>query len=80
MGEYILCYKGRIVGGIYDNRLLVKAVPAAMRMMPQAIREVPYEGAKPMLLVEDIDSPGFLGRLFEAMLPELPVKKERRAK
>ena len=80
MGEYILYYKGRIVGGIYDDRLLVKPVPAAMAMMPQAAHEVPYEGAKPMLLVEDVDSPGFIGRLFEAMLPELPIKKERKTK
>ena len=67
MGEYILYYEGRIVGGIYDDRLLVKPVPAARALLPQAREEAPYPGAKPMLLVEEVDRRGFLAELFAAM-------------
>ena len=55
MGEYILYYRGRVIGGIYDDRLLVKPVPAAVSRMPEALRELPYEGARPMLLVGNVD-------------------------
>ena len=63
--------KGRIVGGIYDNRLLVKPTPAAKAYMPDSEPELPYEGAKPMLLVTEPDTPGYLTGLFEAMYSEL---------
>ena len=72
MGEYILYYRGRIVGGIYDNRLLVKPVKSAIACMPDAIYEAPYDGAKEMLLVEDVDNKDFLTDLFQAMYDELP--------
>ena len=82
MGEYILYFRGRIVGGIYDDRLLVKPVPAALSLMPETSREPPYPGAKEMLLVEDVDNGDFLRALFLAMYEELqPVKirkKERK--
>jgi len=77
MGEYILYYQGRIVGGIYDDRLLVKPVPAARACLPQARLETPYEGAKPMLLVDIVDDADALAALFEAMLPELPEPKRK---
>ena len=77
MGEYILYFRGRIVGGIYDDRLLVKPVPAALSLMPDAPRELPYPGAKEMLLVEDVDSGGFLRDLFRAMYDELPPPRRR---
>ena len=67
MGEYILYYRGKIIGGIYDDRLLVKPVMAAKRLMPDAVLEIPYDGAKEMLLVEDVDDRGFLVRLVEAL-------------
>ena len=73
MGEYILYFRGRIVGGIYDDRLLVKIVPAALELMPDALRELPYPGAKEMLLVEDVDNADFLRTLFTAMYDELPA-------
>ena len=60
MGEYIICYRGKIVGGIYDNRLLVKPVKSAVSIMPDAVYELPYEGAKEMLLVDNVDSREFL--------------------
>ena len=76
MGEYILYFRGRIVGGIYDDRLLVKPVPAALGLMPDAPRELPYPGAKEMLLVEDVDNGDFLRDLFRAMYDELPPPKK----
>lgn len=77
MGEFILYYRGRIVGGIYDDRLLVKPVPAALALMPDAPRELPYPGAKEMLLVEDVDDAEFLQDLFRAMYDELPPPHSR---
>ncbi len=78
MGEYILYYHGRIVGGIYDDRLLVKPVQAALAYMPDAAEELPYEGAKPMLLVDHVDDAAYLCGLFEAMLPQLPLPKKKK--
>ena len=80
MGEFIIYYRGRIVGGIYDNRLLVKPVEAAIRYMPTAPYEVPYEGAKEMLLVEKVDHKEFLTGLFHAMYEELPAPKPKKKK
>ncbi len=78
MGEYILYYRGRIVGGIYDDRLLVKPVKAARSYMPTASYELPYEGAKEMLLVEDVDQKDFLTGLLKAMYEELPEPKKKK--
>lgn len=78
MGEYILYYKGKIVGGIYDDRLLVKPVKSAIAYMPNAGYELPYDGAKEMLLVDDVDSKGFLTGLFKAMFDELPDPKPKK--
>ena len=75
MGEYILYYRGKIIGGIYDDRFLVKPVKSALDMMPDADREIPYEGAKEMLLVENVEDRAFLKELFEAMYAELPAPK-----
>ncbi len=77
MGEYIIYYKGKIAGGIYDDRFLVKPVKAAVSMMPDAAFEIPYEGAKEMLLVEDVDNRAFLKKLLEAMYDELPASEKR---
>ena len=80
MGEYILYYHGKIVGGIYDDRLLVKKTRAALECMPAAVCDFPYEGAKEMLLVEEVDNKEFLTKLVEAMYDELPLPKPRRRK
>lgn len=80
MGEYILYYRGKIVGGIYDDRLLVKPVKSAISYMPAAVYELPYDGAKEMLLVEDVDSKEFLTGLFNAMYDELPAPKLKKKK
>ena len=80
MGEFILYYRGKIIGGIYDDRLLVKPVKAALAVMPDAVYELPYEGAKPMLLVEEVDSKEFLTNLFTAMYSELPAPKPKKSK
>ena len=76
MGEYIIYYRGKIVGGIYDDRFLVKPVKSAAAMMPDAGMELPYEGAKEMLLVEEVDDGEFLKELFEAMYDELPKRRK----
>ena len=76
MGEYIIYYKGKIVGGIYDDRFLVKPTKFARELMPYASLELPYEGAKEMLLVEDIDDRDFLSALLKAMVSELPSSKK----
>ena len=78
MGEYIIYYRGKIVGGIYDDRFLVKNVKATSELMPDASLELPYEGAKEMLLVDDIDNKVFLKELLEAMYDELPEPKKKK--
>ena len=78
MGEFILYYRGKIVGGIYDDRLLVKPTRAAVSLMPEAACELPYEGAKEMLLVENVDNPAFLTSLFIAMYDDLPAPKKKK--
>ena len=77
MGEYIIYYRGKIVGGIYDDRFLVKPTKSAAAMMPDAEMEIPYEGAKEMLLVDNVDNPEFLQELLEAMYDELPAPKKK---
>ena len=77
MGEYIIYYRGKIVGGIYDDRFLVKQTKSALALMPEAGLELPYEGAKEMILVEEVDNKEFLKELFEAMYPELPAPKKK---
>ena len=80
MGEFILYYRGRIVGGVYDDRLLVKPVQSAISYMPTVRYELPYEGAKEMLLVDEVDSREFLADLFNAMYEELPAPKPKKRK
>ena len=80
MGEFILYYQGRIFGGIYDDRFLVKPTGSAKRLMPAAPLELPYEGAKEMLLVDNIDDREFLAELLEEMYPELPAPKAKKQK
>ena len=71
MGEYILYYRSRVFGGIYDDRLLVKPVKAAVSLMPTATYELPYEGANKMLLVDNVDSKDFLIQLFDTVYQEI---------
>ena len=78
MREYIIYYKGKIIGGIYDDRFLVKPTKSAALLMPEAVRELPYEGAKEMLLVNDVENRSFLETLLTAMYEELPEPKKRK--
>ena len=78
MGEYILYFRGKIIGGIYDDRFLVKPVRSALEMMPDAQMELPYEGAKEMLLVDEVDNREFLKALIERMYTELPEPKKKK--
>ena len=75
MGEFIIYYHGKIIGGIYDNRFLVKNIKSAAEKMPDATLDVPYEGAKKMLLVKDIENKDFLRELFNAMYEEVAKSK-----
>lgn len=77
MGEYIIYYKGKIVGGIYDNRLLLKTTRSANELIPNAKYELPYEGAKEMLLIENVDEREYLEKLIKAIEPELPSPKKK---
>ena len=76
MGEYIIYCKGKVIGGIYDDRFLVKPTKTAFAMMPDAPMQLPYEGAKPMILVDDVENRQFLRQLVEAISDELPAKKK----
>ena len=80
MGEFIIYYRGKIVGGIYDDRLLVKPTKSAISYMPTVTYEIPYENAKEMLLVEEIDNKDFLTGLFNVMYDELPTPKPKKKK
>ena len=76
MGEYIIYYRGKVVGGIYDNRFLVKPTKSALAMIPDANMELPYEGGKEMLLVDDVDNKKSLTELLQAVYNELPAPKK----
>ena len=78
MGEYIIYYRGKVIGGIYDDRFLVKPTKSAKAMMPNAAMELPYEGAKEMLLVDDVENKEFLRDLLETMYEELPALKKKK--
>lgn len=80
MGEFIIYYRGKIVGGIYDDRLLVKSTDSAVAYMPFALYEKPYENAKEMLLVDNVDDKKYLSGLFNAMYDELPIPKPKKRK
>ena len=77
MGEYVLYYRGKVFGGIYDDRFLVKPMKTAKAMMPEADLELPYDGAKEMILVDDVENKEFLRELVEAMYEELPTPKKK---
>lgn len=78
MGEFLIYYRGKLVGGIYDDRLLVKPVKSAISYMPQADYSLPYEGAKEMLLVDNVDDKKYLAGLFDAMFDDLPMPKNKK--
>lgn len=78
MGEYIIYYLGKIIGGIYDDRFLIKPVKSAKAMMPNEDMELPYEGAREMILVDETENEDFLKELIEAMYDELPSPRKRK--
>ena len=80
MGEYMIYYRGKLAAYICDDRLLVKPLESVKRLLPDAPMEPPYEGAKDMVLVEDVDNSDFLKELFEAMYDELPLPKPKKKK
>ena len=80
MGEYVLYCRGKVFGGIYDDRFLVKPTPAAKRLMPDAPQELPYKGGREMLMVEDVDDREFLRVLVASIADELPEPKKKKRK
>ena len=78
MGEYIIYYKGKVIGGIYDDRFLVKPTKIVCELMPDAHMELPYEGAREMILVDDVENTELLCELVESMYDELPAPKKRK--
>ena len=78
MGEYVLYYRGKVFGGIYDDRFLVKPTKSALALMPDADMELPYEGAKEMIMVDDVDDRKFLYKLIDGMWKELPENKKKK--
>ncbi|MGI6091126.1 MAG: TfoX/Sxy family protein [Saccharofermentanales bacterium] len=78
MGEFIIYYNGKIIGGIYDDRLLVKPVQSAINYMPNAVYELPYDGAKKMLLVDNVDNKDYLTGLLNVMYDELPAPRSKK--
>lgn len=77
MSEYIIYYKGKIIGGIYDNRFLIKQCKTSLEMLPEAEKVSPYPGAKEMLLVDEIENREFLYELIDRMYDELPATKKK---
>ena len=80
MGEYIIYYRSKVIGGIYDDRFLVKNIRRSADLMPEAALELPYDGAREMLLVDDVENKEFLRELLEAMYEELPAPKKKKEK
>lgn len=80
MGEYVLYYRDKVAGGVYDERLLVKPVEAAVSMTPHPRFEIPYPGAKELLAVDNVDDRDFLAALFPAMYDQLPAPKPKKKK
>ncbi len=78
MGEYLFYVRGKVIGGIYDDRFLIKPTASARALMPDAQEELPYEGAKPMLSVDNVDDRAFLHTLLEAVYAELPTPKKKK--
>ena len=78
MGEYLLYYRGTLFGGVYDNRFLVKPTPSARAMMPEAESVLPYEGAKEMLMADNVEDREFLAALVQAVCGELPPPKRKK--
>lgn len=78
MGEYVIYCKGKVIGGIYDDRFLIKDVKSAKELMPDAVYELPYEGAKEMLLVDNLDNREFLKKLVESAADDLPEKSKKK--
>lgn len=71
MGEYLIYCRNRLVGGVYDDRLLVKPTKSALALLPDAPREEPYPGGRPMLLVTEMENKRLLQRVLEAIADEV---------
>ena len=77
MGEYVIYYHGKVVGGVYDNRFLVKPTKSALKILPDAPMEIPYPSGKPMIMIQDIENKELLAHLFNEIYSELPAPKKK---
>lgn len=77
MSEYIIYYKGKIAGGIFDNRLMIKPVKSAIDFIENPIYDIPFDGAKEWILIEDIEDKEFLTELFITIYKDLSFPKKK---
>ncbi len=78
MGEYVVYYRDKVIGGIYNDRFLIKPTESARALLPHAEYQIPYEGAKEMLLVNEVENRELMAELLQSMYPELPARKPRK--
>lgn len=80
MGEYLLYYNDKLFGGIYDDRFLVKVTASSLEFLPNEPQEIPYDGAKPMILVTEMEDKKHLRELILAMYEDLSETKKKSKK
>ena len=78
-GEYVIYYRSKVIGGIYDNRFLVKNTKSVRALMPEADLEIPYEGAKEMIMVDDPENRALMKELFNALYADLPPARKKKS-
>ncbi len=77
-GEYAFYYEGKVFGGVYDNRFLIKITKAGKQLCKDFEEQLPYKGAKPMLFVSELEDKNFLKNLVEVTWQELPFPKKKK--
>lgn len=78
MGEYLIYYRGKVAAYVCDDRLLIKPVPSAIKMLPDAEYDsINPGGRKKLLRVDNVDDGDFLTNLFDSMYDELPFQKSK---
>jgi TfoX/Sxy family transcriptional regulator of competence genes len=81
MGEYCIYYKGKLIGDICDNCLLLKLTESVLRLMPEAERAYPYEGSRTLMaVVDDVENIERMREVLDAMVEELPEPKKKMRK
>lgn len=78
MGEYLIYYQDKLIGGIYDDCFLLKPVPILLSFIKKPLYKKPYPHAKKMIWLKELDDKEFLAVLIRDMYESLPVKKKRK--